>query len=460
MHCEAPLHFGYVPSLKELFLVCGADLEHSGFSLSQLLDGATEIHTLTLNFQGEKLWILPESKQLRAAFSNLRKLSIHGIYVEFDLLWTINLLEAAPSVEIFDIEVFEHPCLVLYWERVGIQRVKPSWKVAGFTSCNKWKLRELHVTNFSPLMEQHMLFVREVMDRAPNLKTVILKEDDEPCKDCEAMGALPNLVGGLFPRTKNEQETIAQQLRVCLVSVTKWNGTGRFHPQGPFMCLDSETNENHLIPGTAYSLFMPFRAVPPNRADQAEPLTRLPRTKPSHLFLSHEPGSLLDPRRQPLLPESMPLAAPPGSARQAARLLHLRRGRSSSSAAPLAAPLLQQRRRLLLSLSFVPAAGKTGASAQRSADSHGAVVRSPCSGIQAAAGVAEGDAGLTAGKRSRRPTRVAPAAARPRLGRGAPDPVLRRQSDRRAMVAGSGGSCVFFSFCNCSCQFVHGCLDY
>ena len=55
MHSEAPLHFGSVPSLKELFLVCGADLELSGFSLSQLLDGATKIHTLTLNFQGEKV---------------------------------------------------------------------------------------------------------------------------------------------------------------------------------------------------------------------------------------------------------------------------------------------------------------------------------------------------------------------------------------------------------------------
>ena len=53
----------------------------------------------------DQLWILPESKQLRTAFSKLRKLSIHGIYVEFDLLWTINLLEAAPTVEIFDIEV-------------------------------------------------------------------------------------------------------------------------------------------------------------------------------------------------------------------------------------------------------------------------------------------------------------------------------------------------------------------
>jgi hypothetical protein len=36
------------------------------------------------------------------------KLNIHGIYVEFDLdlFCTINLLEAAPSVEIFDAEVF------------------------------------------------------------------------------------------------------------------------------------------------------------------------------------------------------------------------------------------------------------------------------------------------------------------------------------------------------------------
>uniref|UniRef100_M8CSD9 At1g61320/AtMIF1 LRR domain-containing protein n=1 Tax=Aegilops tauschii TaxID=37682 RepID=M8CSD9_AEGTA len=217
MHCEAPLHFGSVPSLKELFLLCGAHLDHSGFSLSQLLDGATEIDTLTLNFQGEKLWIQPESRQLRAAFSKLRKLSIRGIYVELDLLWTINLLEAAPTVEIFDIEVFEHPCLVLHWEHVGIERVQPSWKMPGFTNCNKWQLRELHVTNFSPLMELHMLFVREVMDRAPNLKTVILKEDEEPCKDCEAIGPLPNPVGGLFPRTKNEQETLAQQLRDNMV---------------------------------------------------------------------------------------------------------------------------------------------------------------------------------------------------------------------------------------------------
>jgi hypothetical protein len=47
----------------------------------------------------------PEGEQLCTAFSSLKKLSIHGIYMEFDLLWILNLLEAAPSVEMFDVEV-------------------------------------------------------------------------------------------------------------------------------------------------------------------------------------------------------------------------------------------------------------------------------------------------------------------------------------------------------------------
>jgi hypothetical protein len=53
-----------------------------------------------------------------------------------------------------------------------------------------------------------------MMDRAPKLKTVLLKEgDEEPCKECEAMAALPPPVGGIFPRGKDQQEKIAKQLR-------------------------------------------------------------------------------------------------------------------------------------------------------------------------------------------------------------------------------------------------------
>ena len=59
-----------------------------------------------------QLWIKPEGKQLCTAFKKLRKLSLHGIFVEFDLLWMIVLLEAAPSVEIFDIEVLLFACFL------------------------------------------------------------------------------------------------------------------------------------------------------------------------------------------------------------------------------------------------------------------------------------------------------------------------------------------------------------
>jgi len=47
----------------------------------------------------------PEGKQLCTVFNKLRKLSLLDIFVDFDLLWTIVLLEAAPSVEIFEVEV-------------------------------------------------------------------------------------------------------------------------------------------------------------------------------------------------------------------------------------------------------------------------------------------------------------------------------------------------------------------
>lgn len=108
--------------------------------------------------------------------------------------------------------MFDHPCVKLNWLRVGVQSVQPSWKMSGFTSCNKWQLRELRVFMFRPLLGHHMLFVRSMMDRAPNLKTVLLVEG-LPCKECDAMAAPRPPVGGMFPRGKEEQETIAKQLR-------------------------------------------------------------------------------------------------------------------------------------------------------------------------------------------------------------------------------------------------------
>uniref|UniRef100_A0ACD6A7I5 Uncharacterized protein n=1 Tax=Avena sativa TaxID=4498 RepID=A0ACD6A7I5_AVESA len=103
----APLAFGSVPSLEELELSCGAICDQHAFKLSELLHGTTSIHTLTLDFQGEKLWVLPEMKQLCTAFNKLRELRVRGIFVEFDISWTSAFLVAAPSIEMLQIEVMQ-----------------------------------------------------------------------------------------------------------------------------------------------------------------------------------------------------------------------------------------------------------------------------------------------------------------------------------------------------------------
>ncbi|XP_044969430.1 uncharacterized protein LOC123429461 isoform X1 [Hordeum vulgare subsp. vulgare] len=213
---EAPLCFGSVPSLKELSLVRDATIIHQDFSLSQVLDGATNIHTLTLDFRGEKIWMQPEGKQLCIAFNKLRKLSIHGIFIKFDLLWTLNLIEAAPSLEAFDVEMFEHPCLEGDEERkrrFGARRLEPSWKLLGFTSCHKWQLKEFQFGGFRPLLEHHFLFVSTVMSRAPDLKTVLLTDGKYPCKGCDTRIPIPPPIGGFFPTYRDGQEAIAKQLR-------------------------------------------------------------------------------------------------------------------------------------------------------------------------------------------------------------------------------------------------------
>jgi hypothetical protein len=55
----------------------------------------------------DQLWLQPETKQLCTAFNKLRKLSVQGIFVEFDILWTTAFLVAAPSIELLQIEVTE-----------------------------------------------------------------------------------------------------------------------------------------------------------------------------------------------------------------------------------------------------------------------------------------------------------------------------------------------------------------
>ncbi|KQK14915.2 hypothetical protein BRADI_1g19490v3 [Brachypodium distachyon] len=173
-NCDVGLH-------KDLNLTCPTTKEHKGFMLSDVLRGTTNLQTLKLDFQGEMLWIQAEGKQLCNGFNTLRRLSIYGIFAQLDLLWTIVLLEAAPSLEIFDIEVWEHPCQINERRTIRHERANPSWDLAKLARSNNSSLKELQIIGFRPL-EQQLLFIKAVMERAPNMAAVVLKYDD-PCED-------------------------------------------------------------------------------------------------------------------------------------------------------------------------------------------------------------------------------------------------------------------------------------
>ncbi|OEL14276.1 hypothetical protein BAE44_0024705, partial [Dichanthelium oligosanthes] len=154
-----------------------------------------------------------EGKQQLAAFNKLRKLSLHGIFVEFNLLWTLVLLEAAPFLVMFDIEIWEHPCQINDLMEIFEERPNPSWKVPKFASPNNSYMKELQIIGFKPL-EQQIEFIRCVMQRAPILDTILLKYDD-PCEDCEKMGIFPPRASMkcVFPKDKNEQDMMVNLLK-------------------------------------------------------------------------------------------------------------------------------------------------------------------------------------------------------------------------------------------------------
>jgi len=213
---NAPLSLGVVPSLTELHLISAATDGSQEFKLSDVIRDTMTLQNLKFSFQGEKIWLQPEGKQLCTVFNKLRKLSLLDIFVDFDLLWTIVLLEAAPSVEIFEVEIWEHPCIVDDEERRQnfSERINPSWKVDEFATHKEWLLKELRVIGFAP-MEQQLTFIRTVMKRAPNLRTLVLK-DYPSCEHCEAIGALPRSERlpkeHVYPKGKDEQDVVVMQL--------------------------------------------------------------------------------------------------------------------------------------------------------------------------------------------------------------------------------------------------------
>uniref|UniRef100_A0A0D9Z3M0 F-box domain-containing protein n=1 Tax=Oryza glumipatula TaxID=40148 RepID=A0A0D9Z3M0_9ORYZ len=175
----APLSFGVVPCLEELRLVCATSRIQSGFKLTDLLHGTANVQDIALDFQGEVIWITPEGKKLRSALNKITKLFLHGIYVKFDLLWTLVLLESAPSVK-----VWNHACDDGTENRKQLsERRNDLWDAAQLDgSIHYLQLERLEFGGFNQIIRKHLDFIRAIIERAPNFKSVIL-EDRDPCED-------------------------------------------------------------------------------------------------------------------------------------------------------------------------------------------------------------------------------------------------------------------------------------
>uniref|UniRef100_A0ACD5YYT1 Uncharacterized protein n=1 Tax=Avena sativa TaxID=4498 RepID=A0ACD5YYT1_AVESA len=185
---------------------------HEMVELSTLLF-ETSVVELNLGFRYEKIWVQPEclTKRLASAFHRLRIANLDSIPEGYDLMWTMFILEAAPSLEKLCMTVMDHPCEMqmddeerrkrLYSENKGVE-----WESASSTSNFKHHhLTKLIIFCFESCM---VSYVRRVMRAAVNLKDVYLY-DRLTCDECEDLEPLKPTT---FPLSKKHRCSMRKQM--------------------------------------------------------------------------------------------------------------------------------------------------------------------------------------------------------------------------------------------------------
>ncbi|KAM3407418.1 hypothetical protein ACQJBY_001059 [Aegilops geniculata] len=122
-----PMYLGFVPQLSKLNLTKTGVRSEKILELNHLLANVPSISDLHLDFESEKIWVVPECpKLLKPVLSNLQQVNLDNLPEGCDLAWTMFILEAAPSLKEMCITVWDH------WYNNDRQRV----------SEEKWFLRK------------------------------------------------------------------------------------------------------------------------------------------------------------------------------------------------------------------------------------------------------------------------------------------------------------------------------
>ncbi|CAN6213468.1 unnamed protein product [Urochloa humidicola] len=214
--CPVTFGPGSVPSLEEIELSNRAETWQLSFSLSDLLENTRGVAIVSLAFDNNKIWVRPENpKNLGAAFSNIKVLHLLSIFPEGDLTWTMFLLQAAPCLELVNIQIYtNHVCC---WpddagdnkdnDRDNI-RDQPKWELPqGFRHHH---LRCLRISGGIDAGKDGR-FARLVIERAVSLELLVL-DARIMCEGCiHAQRLDPSIVLSKFPEDKEAVDALVRR---------------------------------------------------------------------------------------------------------------------------------------------------------------------------------------------------------------------------------------------------------
>ncbi|CAO2169749.1 unnamed protein product [Urochloa humidicola] len=206
------LSFGHVPRLTTLVLSNTLLLGHRVVKLSQILADTAVTH-LRLNFRGQNVWVEPEaSKRFASIFRNLQHLRISNVHEECGLPWIMFLLQGAPNLKDLCIKLWDHECDFELDGRLPVKKKKNIvWEElpAGFKHCNLARLTILGFYNTGAGSLGIEKFLRSVVQAAPNLQEMHVREK-APCDECE----VTEIAGpSSFPRTDVDKDAFRE--RIC-----------------------------------------------------------------------------------------------------------------------------------------------------------------------------------------------------------------------------------------------------
>ncbi|XBI98376.1 hypothetical protein VPH35_018622 [Triticum aestivum] len=209
------LFFGFVPRLSDLDLTKVGTRSNKTLELGQFLANAPNISNLHLDFESEKIWILPECpKLLTPLLGKLRVVNLDDLPEGCDIAWTMFILEAAPFLDYLCITVWDHWCIMEtdrklrkahgYCEKENVE-----WK----PSVSEFKhkhLAKLTIYGFQPDFN-FVGYINRVVEVAVNLKEISL-HDRKSCNSCGNLDPKIKVSPPKCSRTREERELITEVL--------------------------------------------------------------------------------------------------------------------------------------------------------------------------------------------------------------------------------------------------------